>query len=176
MLKRRVIWLNNIPKKNMFCQTSFCYFYQSVVISGHIDIIVTTKKTNICFLDLVVHLWVIKNILLLNGTILEEVFEFRLMGIEFDCHLEWENEFVFVGKKILQSKYILLQPRVLSPLKTLKMLYNSFVQSHLQYAIMLWLPLLIQMQKDEIGKLQINVVRIMLFKNQQTHCKRIVIH
>ena len=74
----------------------------------------------------------------LDGVSLEQVSHERFLGIELDNKLKWSEHIGILANRVSKQIGILAQVRKFASHKTLKLLYNCFIQPHLSYGIALW--------------------------------------
>ena len=74
----------------------------------------------------------------LNEKLLEQSERERFLGVIIDSSLSWTLHISTLTTKISRNAGILYRLKGIVPDKTLKMLYNSFIQSHLNYCSSVW--------------------------------------
>jgi hypothetical protein len=62
----------------------------------------------------------------------------NVLGIEWDCNLNWDEHIKKVIKKIGTGIYLMSRFRRLLTNKTRKLLYNSLIRSHIIYGLEIW--------------------------------------
>ena len=62
----------------------------------------------------------------------------EFLGTTIDCTLSWEQHCTKVANKISQSNGMLSRVKHLLPASSLRLLYHSFIQPHIQYALPAW--------------------------------------
>ena len=60
------------------------------------------------------------------------------LGLTIDCHLTWEEHCNKVANKISRNSSMINRVKHLLPSTSLKILYCSFIQPHLQYGAAVW--------------------------------------
>ena len=75
---------------------------------------------------------------LLDGNELSRCESAKYLGITIESNLRWNLHIVSLCKKLSQSTGIISKLRHFVNFETLKMLYHSFVKSHLLYGILSW--------------------------------------
>ena len=60
------------------------------------------------------------------------------MGIQIDSHLNWDKHCTKVANIISRNNSLINRVKKLLPPSSLKLLYNSFIQPHLQYGLAVW--------------------------------------
>ena len=78
------------------------------------------------------------NILRINGTIVECVDNFVLLGLKINKHLNWNHNNTDVANNIVKTVGILNTLKRYLPLNILRIIYNSLILPHLHYGILLW--------------------------------------
>ena len=78
------------------------------------------------------------NDITLNNIAISIVNEHRFLGIQIDQNLKFNNHIDHICKKVSKSIGILFKIRDYLPLKTLIMLYYSFIYPYLSYCIVAW--------------------------------------
>lgn len=90
----------------------------------------------------------------------------RYLGVIIDQYLKWDEHINQLTKKIRRTFYKFLRLRQILDLATMKIVYSSFVQSMIQYCILIWGGA----RKKYINKLfiaQKAVLKIMLKRNRR---------
>ena len=90
----------------------------------------------------------------IDGTIINCVDDFNLLGVTLDKHLTWKSHINKVSNKIARTIGILNRLKLFLPQSAKCMIYNSLILSHINYGILLW-----GYQCDRITKLQKKAVR-----------------
>ena len=75
---------------------------------------------------------------LINNTKIKVVQHFNFLGIELHMNLNWSAHINKISKKIGKGYGILCKLKYFLPQKVLVMLYNTLIQSHINYGILLW--------------------------------------
>ena len=75
---------------------------------------------------------------LLHGNELSRCESAKYLGITIESNLRWNLHIASLCKKLSQSAGIIAKLRHFVNFKTLKILYHSFVKSHLLYGILSW--------------------------------------
>ena len=76
--------------------------------------------------------------LTIKGTNIEIVEQERFLGVIFDNKLSWSQHVNQLSAKISRYSGILYKLKGIDPHSVLKLLYNSFIQSHLNYCSTVW--------------------------------------
>lgn len=63
---------------------------------------------------------------------------FKFLGIHLDETLTWKYHTQNVCSKIARSNYIINKVKNVIPKSSLKTLYSSLIQSHINYGILVW--------------------------------------
>ena len=74
----------------------------------------------------------------LDGTRLEFEESASFLGLQIDSHLNWEKHCTKVANTISRNNSMIDRVKKLLPPSTLKILYHSFIQPHLQYGLTVW--------------------------------------
>ena len=74
----------------------------------------------------------------LDGTRLEFEDSASFLGLQIDSHLDWEKHCTKVANTISRNNSMINRVKEMLPPSTLKILYYSFVQPHLQYGLAVW--------------------------------------
>ena len=74
----------------------------------------------------------------LNGIEIKESSHEKFLGVIIDSQLNWEQHIRQLASKISRNVGILHKLKGLVPIKVMKTLYNSFIQSHLYYCTTVW--------------------------------------
>lgn len=128
---------------------------------------ILTKKGNISYAH--------KN-LIIDGKIIEQVDCFKLLGVQLDHHLTFENHVSEVNHKINQYKFLIRKLSKFLPVHCLRTIYFSFVHSRLVYGISSWGSLIGKELLSTLVKQQKSVVRIINGKGPLTHSSPLFLH
>ena len=74
----------------------------------------------------------------LRGAAVERVKTERFLGVIIDTGLSWKTHITKLASKISMNAGIIFKLKGIVPAKVLKSLYNSFIQSHLNYCSNVW--------------------------------------
>ena len=74
----------------------------------------------------------------LQGLPIEEKNHERFLGVILDRNLSWTHHITKLASKISRNAGILYKLKGIVPQKVIKTLYNSFIQSHLNYCSNVW--------------------------------------
>ena len=94
-------------------------------------------------------------ILKIENTAIEHVQNFQFLGIMLNKHLNWDTHINHIAKKISKTIGILNRLKRTLPTFTLKTIYNSLINSHINYGILCW-----GYKSNKILKLQKKAVRV----------------
>ena len=100
----------------------------------------------------------------INNHKIEMVKSFKYLGVIIDTELNWRAHIEALCTKISQATGAFLKLRRLVSTKTITMVYNSLVGSHLNYGILIWGTA----KQLFLRKLQIaqnKLIRLMTFSN-----------
>ena len=75
---------------------------------------------------------------LINNTKIKVVQHFNFLGIELHMNLDWTAHINKIAKKIGKGYGILTKLKYFLPQKVLVMLYNTLIQSRINYGLLLW--------------------------------------
>ena len=64
--------------------------------------------------------------------------ETQFLGIIIDSHLTWEKQCTKVANKISINNSVMNRVKNILPPSSLKLIYTSFIQSHIQYGLPIW--------------------------------------
>ena len=107
------------------------------------------------------------NIKILNNS-LEEKNSTKYLGVIIDKHLNWASHIHYTKQNISKGIGMIAKLRHYVPLTNLKQTYSAFIQSHTNYAILIWgfaAPTLINNIEIATKK----AVRLMLFRERKEH-------
>ena len=99
--------------------------------------------------------------ILFDDITLQEVDKVKLLGLHVDKHLRWDFHVNHVCQKISSGLYALRRMSFISTLETLKLVYFSFIHSHISFGISLYGGTT-QHNLNRILVLQKQAVRVML--------------
>ena len=74
----------------------------------------------------------------MNGTLIERSVCERFLGVLVDDNLSWSNHIKSLASKISRNSGIMYKLKGIVPDSVLKTLYNSFIQSNLNYCSTVW--------------------------------------
>lgn len=74
----------------------------------------------------------------LQGIKLQQVFSYKYLGIFLDSDMHWKTHIKHLCSKLAYGCYILLKARECFEYPVLRILYFSFIQSHISYCIDSW--------------------------------------
>ena len=95
---------------------------------------------------------------------------FKFVGISIDELLNWNQHINNVNNKISSALYALNQVKKILPMKTLKTIYNSILQPHLQYSVITWGNAKLKDLEPLIMK-QKKAVRLVSKSKYNAHCE-----
>ena len=96
--------------------------------------------------------------ILLDGSPLRTVSEFRYLGVLLDSDLSFKNHINYITSRAYGALCTLRKSQTYLPLKTRKLLYRSLVLPHLEYCTTVWDPCTKQMS-DQIERVQNRAMR-----------------
>ena len=73
-----------------------------------------------------------------NDSPIERVTDFNFLGLQIDQHLNWNAHIQKCSNKISRTLGVMNRLKRNLPTKILRVLYNSLILPHLQYAILSW--------------------------------------
>ena len=85
----------------------------------------------------------------------------KFLGLYIDEHLTWSHHFKNVQNKLSKSVYILNSVKKSLPTYCMRSLYYSFVNSHINYGIMLWGPNLSKKIQTAYSKLKKKLLELL---------------
>ncbi len=80
----------------------------------------------------------INNSININNTILEQITNFKFLGVIIDNQLKWDHHVNLICSRIAKIIYIMKMLNKLLPISALRTIYVSLIQSHLHYGILAW--------------------------------------
>jgi hypothetical protein len=104
--------------------------------------------------------------LTINGEVLKEVQSAKYLGILIDNKLNWEEQINAVNLKLSKGLGLLAKIRHFVPRNTLRSLYFTFMNPHIDYNILNW-GMASSSNLEGISKKIKKAVRIMAFKNSE---------
>jgi len=100
----------------------------------------------------------------INGMIIEKVQNFNFLGLVLDTHLKWNPHVQKVASKISQINGILSKLKYIFPQRILRMIYNSLIESHINYCLIVW-----GTNYDRVFKLQKKAIRTISLQHAKSH-------
>ncbi len=88
---------------------------------------------------------------------IDQVSDFNFLGLTINEHLRWKSHIDKLSNKMSKTMGVLKKMKHFVPLNARVMIYNSLIQSHLNYCILSW-----GYRCERIGKLQKHFVWILL--------------
>ena len=76
--------------------------------------------------------------LMINNTIIEKVNEFNFLGLTINEFLNWRSHSAKITNKISRTLGVMNRLKRYLPFSAMKLMYDSFVLSHLQFGISCW--------------------------------------
>ena len=102
--------------------------------------------------------------LVIKNQIIEQVNNFNFLGIILDSNLNWKAHTESIGKKISKTIGIMNRLKHYLPMYTLKTIYNSLINSRLNYGILCW-----GLKQNGLVQLQKKAVRVIVNANYNAH-------
>ena len=102
----------------------------------------------------------------INDSPIERVTDFNFLGLQIDQHLNWNAHIQKCSNKIFHTLGVMNRLKRYLPTKILRVLYNSLILPHLQYAILSWGSKL-----SRLSKLQKRVTRVITCSKFNAHTK-----
>ena len=152
-----ILYINDLPNIDKLTEYIFFADDANLIITGNTYEEVSNKVNTLLYN---VQNWVVQNGLKLNisktkymiftnkarqdinvnigGVRIEQSTCERFLGVMIDCNLNWLQHINLLTTKISRNAGILYRLKGLVPDTTLKTIYNSFVQSHLNYCSTVW--------------------------------------
>ena len=75
---------------------------------------------------------------IMDGVKLQYEEDAPFLGIQIDSRLNWDKHCIKVANTISRNNSVINRVKKLLPPSSLKLLYNSFIQPHLQYGLPAW--------------------------------------
>ena len=63
---------------------------------------------------------------------------FKFVGIKLDEHLTWDHQISHVYRKLISGNFVLNRCKNFLPINIRRLIYNSLIQSHLEYGVLAW--------------------------------------
>ena len=101
--------------------------------------------------------------------ILQTTVKQKYLGLIFDNQLTWSNHVSNVCKKMSYYLHLVSLHRRVLPVRLIKLLMDSLVLSHMQYALPVWGPSLYQHHLQRLQRLQNHAVRLIFSLNKFDH-------
>ena len=74
----------------------------------------------------------------INNYCIEQVHEFKYLGVVFNSKLDWHSHLEYLSTKIAKGSGVIRRLKYDLPIKVLKLIYHSLVESHLRFGIISW--------------------------------------
>ncbi|XP_073231870.1 uncharacterized protein [Porites lutea] len=109
----------------------------------------------------------------LNGSVLEEVYKFRDLGLLTNHHLSWNSQVDAITNKASRILGLLRRTcRGCKDTETLKVLYCTLVRSQVEYGSVVWSPYTAR-NIDKLEHIQRRGTKFILGKRNFTHDERL---
>ena len=93
--------------------------------------------------------------IIVNGSIVERVDSFKLLGVIISSDLSWEKHVNYIVNKASKRMHcVRILVKICAPVDDVIMIYCSVVRSVLEYACQVWHPGLTRKQSDDIERIQ----------------------
>ena len=105
---------------------------------------------------------------MINNMLVERVTNFKFLGIVFDENTTWKYHIETVEKKLYCTARMIYQTRSYLDVKALKMIFDSIVQSYVNYGN----SVLVSTRQTKFKRIfikQKQISRMICFKNKQCH-------
>ena len=102
------------------------------------------------------------------GLLPSPLLAFNFLGLTLDEHLNWNAHIQKVANKISRALGVMNRLKIFLPHNILKIIYNSLILPHLNYAMLVWGFNLVRLEK-----LQKRAVRIIKNSNYNSHTEPI---
>ena len=102
----------------------------------------------------------------INDCPIEYVDNFNFLGIILDKHLNWKSHVDNLSKKMSKTIGIMTRLKRYLPIKTLKIMYDSLIASHLNYGILCW-----GFKCQKVVQLQKIAIRVITCSKYNAHTK-----
>ena len=99
---------------------------------------------------------------------IQNTHETKFLGIWLDEHLNWTTHIQKLILKLTRNTNLLKYNQNLMPTHTKKLVYHSYIASHLQYGLLLWGNNATESQLNKLQKLQNKCLKYLLPK--ETPC------
>ena len=154
-----ILYINDLPQVSKLARYIFYADDANIIITAENYEDLRTKVSGVLNL---IDSWVVKNGLKLNikktkymvftnrnnverdlnirvnGVTIEHSDRERFLGVILDTNLAWMSHINLLSSKVSRNAGIIYKLKGIVPASVLKNLYNSFVQSHLNYCSSLW--------------------------------------
>lgn len=104
---------------------------------------------------------------------IEQKEEVKFLGVIIDEHLFWSAHYKKLKTKLQKSLYIMNNVKRFLPISSMKILYNSFFHSHINYALHVWGPSLSKKYMNDLVKTQKKAVRILTNSKYNAHTEQL---
>ena len=102
--------------------------------------------------------------LVIDGHIIERVHDFNFLGLTIDQNMSWDPHINKISSKISRTLGTMNKLKNFLPTHVLKLIYNSLILPHLQYAILAW-----GFKLSRVFKLQKRAVRLITKSKYNSH-------
>ena len=105
----------------------------------------------------------------IEGELIENVNEFKFLGINLDSELSFESHYLNLYKKLAKTVFVVRKLSTFVPRCNLRDLYYAYFHSNLTYGLTLWGNSCKKSYLDSIYMLQKRLVRIICGKSYKDH-------
>ena len=102
--------------------------------------------------------------LMINNTLIERVTEFNFLGLTVNEYMNWNSHTQKIANKISRTLGVMNRLKRYLPISAMKLMYDSWILSHLQFGITNW-----GFEWDRISKLQKRDLRIITNSKYNAH-------
>ena len=74
----------------------------------------------------------------INGTIIPNLSTTKILGVNFDNAMSWDEHVKAIRNKITKNLYLLQQIKSFLPVKARELFVNSYILTHIDYCCVIW--------------------------------------
>ena len=108
--------------------------------------------------------------LCVDGQLIENVTNFKFLGVIIDSALKFEDHYVYIFGKLQQALFLVCKLSLFLPESCLRTLYYAYFHSYVSYCLIAWFPLLTKEKQNSIYVLQKHIVRAISNAVFNEHC------
>ena len=108
--------------------------------------------------------------LCIDGEAIENICEFKFLGIWLDATLSFSEHYTAVHDRLLKSSFMIGSLCRSLPSDCMRQLYFAYYDLHLSYGVLIWYPMLLKWQQDALYMMQKRIIQCINRSSPCSHC------